>query len=110
MNFVSGSTCYFDDNTSEKCFPTECNNIKPSTKEWVIYGVSWCPFCRKTLEHLKEKKIAHYYYDVENPPFNTKENFRSMMSEELNGHHTLPAIFHHGKLIGGYTDLMKVSL
>lgn len=110
MNFVSGLKCYFDNTENKTCHPVECNNFKPINKEWVVYGVSWCPFCKKTSQFFKEKNINYHYYDVERPPFNTKDNFRSLLNTELNGHHTLPAIFHNNKLIGGYTDLTKLVL
>lgn len=108
MNFIPGAQCYYDNPGEKKCYPADCQDVKPVGKEWVMYGVSWCPYCKKALELLRKNKINYYYYDVESSPFNTKDNYRSMLNEELNGHHTLPAVFKDGKLVGGYTDLVKL--
>ncbi len=59
--------------------------------------------------YTENPDIEYYYYDIEQQPFNGKENFKSMMSKYLNGQKTTPAIFYNGKLIGGYTDLNKYT-
>jgi glutaredoxin len=108
MNFIFGSNCYFNNAVEKKCYPTDCNDIKPKKNGWTIYGVSWCPFCQKTISLFQEKKVKYYYYDVEKQPFLTKEHFFKMLTEKLNGYRTLPAIFRDGELIGGYTDVLKL--
>jgi len=31
----------------------------------VVYGTSWCPYCKRMREHLDGRKIAYQYIDVE---------------------------------------------
>jgi glutaredoxin len=101
----SGKNCYFDDNKKKICYPTKCNAIYPISSGWTVYGLSWCPWRAKACELLTSKGISFYYYDIEQPPFNGKDNFKQIMASYLNGQKTTPAIFQNGKLIGGYTDL-----
>lgn len=110
MNFIFGSTCYFNDASVKKCYPVECNDIKPRKNGWTIYGVSWCPYCQKTLALFQDKKLSYYYYDVEKQPFVSKDQFRDMLKDELNGYRTFPVIFRDGVLIGGYSDVVKLNL
>ena len=49
--------------------------------------------------------IQYNYYDVEESPFNSRDNYKKMMAKYIGNHLTTPAIFKDGKLIGGYTDL-----
>uniref|UniRef100_A0A6C0EBI4 Glutaredoxin domain-containing protein n=1 Tax=viral metagenome TaxID=1070528 RepID=A0A6C0EBI4_9ZZZZ len=110
MNFIFGSNCYFNDMSEKKCYPTDCNDVKPKKSGWTVYGVSWCPFCQKTINLFNEKKLNYYYYDVEKEPFITKDKFRDMLKMELDGYKTVPVIFRDGKLIGGYSDVLKLNL
>lgn len=104
-NFKS-QKCYFDDLDKEMCFETKCQDFFPkSSWEWVIYGVSYCPYCQKAKELLDKEKIKYYYFDVEKAPFNGKEEYKTLMKTHLKGHKTFPAIFHKGKLLGGFSDL-----
>lgn len=100
--------CYFDDLENKKCFPTGCNDYQPRSTGWTIYTYDWCPFCHRTKDLFTEKKIKYYNFNIEKEPFNGKENYLKMMKSYLDGHKTLPAVFKNGKLIGGYTDLVKV--
>jgi glutaredoxin len=105
----SKNNCYFDDMKKKICVPTKCDNIYPRDKGWIVYGLSWCPWRERACKLLESKNIKYYYYDIEQAPFNGKENFKSMMSKYLNGQQTTPAVFYNGKLIGGYTDLNKYA-
>jgi mycoredoxin len=33
-----------------------------------VYAAGWCPHCKKTVEFLKENKIAFNYIDIEAQP------------------------------------------
>jgi glutaredoxin len=103
----TGNQCYFDNQEKKICYATKCNNIYPVSKGWTMYGLSWCPYRKKASDLLAENKIPYLYYDIEQAPFNGKDNFKEMMKNYLNGQATTPAIFHNGRLIGGYSDLQR---
>ena len=56
---------------------------------------------------LSVRGISYYYYDVEQKPFNSRDNYKKMMSNYIGNHLTTPAIFKDGKLIGGSSDLER---
>ena len=103
--FNNNNQCYFDDNEKKVCYPTSCSNIYPSSTGWTVYGCSWCPYNKKARDLLSSKGISYYYYDIETPPFNSRDNYKKMMATYIGNHLTTPAIFKNGKLIGGYSDL-----
>jgi thiol-disulfide isomerase/thioredoxin len=35
-------------------------------KEVVFFGLSYCEYCKKTIELLKRKKITYKYYQIDN--------------------------------------------
>jgi len=101
--------CFFNSSDKKMCFPTACSNFYPAKLGWTVYGLSWCPYNKKANELLKSKGISYYYYDIEQEPFNSKENFKSMMKDYMGNQTTTPAIFKDGKLIGGYSNLSTYS-
>jgi glutaredoxin 3 len=103
--FQTAKACYFNDEKKKICYQTNCNNIYPQSNGWSIYGCSWCPYNKKARELLDSKNIKYNYYDVEQSPFNSRDNYKKMMANYIGNHLTTPAIFKNGKLIGGYTDL-----
>jgi glutaredoxin len=103
--FQTAKACYFDDTTKKVCYPTKCDDIYPKSKGWTVYGCSWCPYNKKARSLLESKEIMYYYYDVELEPFNSRENYKKMMSNYIGNHMTTPAIFKDGKLIGGFSNL-----
>ena len=103
--FKNNNTCFFNDEKNKICRPTDCNNIYPQQTGWTVYGCHWCPYRQKAISLLDSKNISYNYYDVEEAPFGSRENYKKMMASYIGKHLTTPAIFKDGKLIGGYTDL-----
>ena len=106
-NSNNKSNCYFNDAVKKICYPTLCNNIYPSSNSWTVYGCSWCPYNKKAQELLSLHGISYYYYDVEQEPFNSRDNYKKIMTNYIGNQKTTPAIFYNGKLIGGSSDLEK---
>ena len=87
--------------------------INNDNKDVIVFGLSDCIYCKKTLELLKKKKISYKYYLIDNyyniffklfieisklyPNFNIDSNYK-----------TIPVIFIKKKFIGGYTEFKKI--
>lgn len=88
------------------------NKINNNT-HFVVFGLSTCIFCRKTIELLESKNIKYKYYlidDIYNLFFKT---FINMASTYPNfnidpTHKTVPVIFYKKKFIGGFTSLDSI--
>ena len=87
--------------------------ISNDKKEVIIFGLSYCEYCKKTLELLKKKKISYKYYTIDKY-FNI---FFNVLNEVLKlypnlgidpNHKTVPVIFLKKKFIGGYTEFRKL--
>lgn len=87
--------------------------ISNDKKEVIIFGLSYCEYCKKTLELLKKKKISYKYYTIDKY-FNI---FFNVLNEVLKlypnlgidpNHKTVPVIFFKKKFIGGYTEFRKL--
>lgn len=80
---------------------------------FIIFGLSTCIFCRKTIELLESKNIKYKYYlidDFYNLFFETFKNL-SHIYPNLNidsTHKTVPVIFYKKNFIGGYTSLNSI--
>lgn len=85
------------------------NKINNNT-HYVVFGLSTCIFCRKTIELLKSKNIKYKFYnidDIYNLFFKTFINM-AYIYPNLNidpTHKTVPIIFYKKKFIGGFTNL-----
>jgi glutaredoxin len=86
--------------------------ISNDKKEVIFFGLSYCEYCKKTIELLKKKKITYKYYQIDNY-YNI---FFNVLNEVLKlypnigidpNHKTFPVIFIKKKFIGGYTELNK---
>ena len=82
------------------------------SKYYIVFGLSTCPYCIKTLELLRKSNVNYKYYSVDE----CKKIFFDLLSQisqrysELkitSNHKTFPVIFHEKKFIGGYTELLK---
>ena len=79
----------------------------------IMFGLSHCIYCKKTLELLKKNKISYKYYSVDKYYNLFFDLFRKLSNvfPNLNinpNHHTVPVIFIKKKFIGGYTDFEKI--
>jgi glutaredoxin len=79
----------------------------------IVFGLSTCSYCKKTLELLRNNKISYKYYTIDEyyntffqvfieiakkyPEFNINEN-----------HKTVPVIFYKKSFLGGYSELSKL--
>lgn len=80
---------------------------------FVIFGLSNCIFCKKTIELLENKNVKYKYYIIDNffNFFFKTFILLSIQYSNLNidkNHKTLPVIFYKKKFIGGYTNLIKM--
>ncbi len=86
--------------------------INNDKKDVIIFGLSYCEFCKKTLELVKKKKISYKYYTIDKyyNIFFIIINEVAKLFPNLNiniNHKTVPVIFIKKKFIGGYTDFIK---
>lgn len=82
-------------------------------KEVIIFGLSYCEYCKKTLELLKKNKTSYKYYTIDkyyNIFFNVlNEVLKLYPNLGINPNHkTVPVIFLKKKFIGGYTEFRKI--
>ena len=76
----SSKVCYYNDMKDKVCYPTKCDDIFPKSSGWTVYGCSWCPYNKKAQALLASKGIQYYYYDVEQSPFNSRDNYKKHSS------------------------------
>jgi glutaredoxin len=79
----------------------------------IVFGLSTCIYCKKTLELLKDKKIRYKYYNI----YKYYNLFFKIFIElgqlypnlNIDIHYkTIPIIFDKKKFIGGYNELVKL--
>ena len=79
----------------------------------IIFGLSYCSYCKKTIELLKKKKISYKYYEIDKY-YNIFFNLLNKIAEhyislDINiNHRTFPVIFINKKFIGGYNELLQI--
>jgi glutaredoxin len=76
-----------------------------NVKKWIIYGASWCGFCRGALRLLNSHLEEYIYYDVDE--LGGALNTKNKLSHLTDNYKTIPLIFNYGKFIGGYMELKK---
>jgi glutaredoxin len=87
--------------------------ISNDKKEAIVFGLSYCEYCKKTLELLKKNKISYKYYTIDkyyNIFFNVlNEVLKLYPNLQIDPNHkTVPVIFLKKKFIGGYTEFRKI--
>lgn len=87
--------------------------ISNDKKDVIVFGLSYCEYCKKTLEFLKKNKISFKYYTVDkyyNVFFNILNDvFKLYPNIGFNQNHkTFPIIFIKKKFIGGYSEIKKI--
>jgi len=66
----------------------------------VVYGTSYCGYCRRAEALLEREGIAFEAVDVTDDP-----QARAELVERADGRRTVPVIFIDGNPIGGYQEL-----
>lgn len=86
--------------------------INTNNNTYLIFGISTCGYCKKTLTYMEEHKLQYKYYIMDNyyeifvPILHKLINLNSNL--KINPEHrTFPVIFYNKKFIGGYSDLIK---
>jgi glutaredoxin len=68
----------------------------PAEKTVVLYGTSWCIYCKQTRAYFKEHGIEFTDYDVENPT--VQEKFKALGGAQV------PLIFIGDEKIQGFNQ------
>ena len=76
--------------------------MKTQYKNVILYGTSWCPYCKKAKLLLRKHKIKFLNVDIEEAGISKSE--LAVLSD---GGTTIPQIIINGKPIGGFTELSK---
>ncbi len=69
----------------------------------LIYSKDPCPYCDRAKVFLKNREIPYEEIDLTGKP----EEIQAL--KQRTGFPTVPQIFIHGELIGGYTDLKALD-
>ncbi|HDS1605746.1 glutaredoxin 3 [Stenotrophomonas maltophilia] len=69
----------------------------------LVYTKSWCPYCRRAMELLKEKGVQWKSIDIGSDPA------RRQAMVEASGRGTVPQIFINGTHVGGCDDLFDLD-
>ncbi len=68
----------------------------------VIYGWSWCGWCKKATELAASKGYKYKFIDIEKNP---DQAYYPDTGKKIT---SVPKIYMNGKLIGGYEDLQNM--
>ncbi|MBQ2870882.1 glutathione S-transferase N-terminal domain-containing protein [bacterium] len=71
-----------------------------------LYTVDYCPYCKKALQFLDEKKVEYINHDITQ----NEDEMRAKLGikYDIKGDVTVPQIIINDKRIGGYTDMMAL--
>jgi len=75
-------------------------DMKPDV---LLYTMSWCPYCQRAKQLLREKGVQWREIDIEADPVHR----RTMM--DASGRKTVPQIFINGTHVGGSSDLFELD-
>jgi glutaredoxin len=80
--------------------------------DYIIFGLSTCIFCKKTIKFLQKKNFSYKFYSIDNYYNLFFEIFLKLALLKPNfnidfSHKTIPVIFYKKKFIGGYTNLIN---
>lgn len=79
----------------------------PCEDKFTIYSKSGCINCRKVKDLLKSKDIDFEIIDCDDYLLENKDVFLSFIkSFSSNDWRTFPMVFHNGKFIGGYNEVV----
>ena len=73
-----------------------------SVDKIVIYAADWCSSCVSAKRFLEEKNIPYEEINID------RQGISRSRLIELTGRLAIPTIVVNEKVIGGYTDLMKL--
>ena len=73
-----------------------------SVDKIVIYSADWCPSCVSAKRFLEEKNIPYEEVNIDS------QGISRNRLVELTGRLAIPTIVVNEKVIGGYSDLMKL--
>lgn len=70
----------------------------------ILYATSWCGYCEKTRELLKENDIKYHEYDIEN----SQEGRKQYNQLGVEG---VPVLLINGEVVDGYdpSKIMKLT-
>jgi glutaredoxin-like protein NrdH len=70
----------------------------------VLYGLSTCPWCKKTKELLNSMGVDYYYDDVDLMSDNEKEKAMEVVRKWNPGHNFPTIVINDSKCIVGYLE------
>ncbi len=68
----------------------------------ILYGTSWCPYCRKAREHLRQRGVAFTDRDIEKEPAAQQEMGEKERAHGL-AHRGVPVLDIHGTVLEGFS-------
>ena len=80
---------------------------------YIIFGLSTCIFCQKTIQLLESKNIKYKYYIIDDfynlffKTFINLDNYYPNLNIDKT-HKTVPVVFYKKKFIGGFTSLNEM--
>jgi glutaredoxin len=88
-------------------------NINNNT--FIIFGLSYCNYSKKTIDLLQSKNLSYKYYKIDKYysvflKFLEKLNIMHPSLNINTNHKTFPIIFYKKKFIGGFSDLYDLKL
>ena len=87
--------------------------IKMNADTYLIFGLSGCGYCKKSLAFSKNNNLQFKYYEMDK----YYEIFIPILDKLIKlepslkinpTHRTFPIIFYNKKFIGGYTELVNI--
>lgn len=99
-------------NKIEKKAKQILEKINTNDNTYLIFGISTCGYCKKTLSYMEENNLQYKYYVMDK----YYEIFIPILDKLIDlsydlkinpEHRTFPVIFYNKKFIGGYSDLIK---
>ena len=85
--------------------------ILDNDDKFVVFYSEWCGYSKSAVDLLKKHKIAHKKYKIDKIKGQLEKllecfNKTKLLTKYNCDHKTRPIIFHKGKFLGGYDDLV----
>ena len=87
--------------------------IKKNNNIYLIFGISACKYCKKTLDILKKNNLQFKFYEMDKyytifiPILYKLIDIESKLEIDPL-HRTFPVIFYNQKFIGGHNELVNI--
>lgn len=82
--------------------------------KYIIFYSSWCGYSQRALEFLRSNNLPYKGYSIDKIKNGLEHLLKRLgtnyeLTNFQQDHRTRPIVFHNGKFVGGYTELVDYA-